>query len=65
MRSKVNALVGRSIEALVQKGRQLEQDYHQAVASYANEFGKLQQEFETLWKQRAAVQGELEILGGQ
>jgi DNA-binding helix-hairpin-helix protein with protein kinase domain len=65
LRSKVNALVGRSIEALVQKGRQLEQDYHQAVASYANEFGKLQQEFETLWKQRAAVQGELEILGGQ
>jgi DNA-binding helix-hairpin-helix protein with protein kinase domain len=64
LRSKVNALVGRSIEALAQTGRQLEQDYHKAVASYANEFGKLQQEFETLWKQRAAVQSELEILGG-
>ena len=40
-------------------GRRQEQDYHEAVAAYLNEFGKLQQEFETLWKQRAAVQDEL------
>jgi hypothetical protein len=65
LRGKLNALVGRSIEALVQQGGQLEQDYHKAVASYAKEFGKLQQEFETLSKQRAAVQRELEILGGR
>jgi hypothetical protein len=61
----MNAFVSKSIEALTQTGRQLEQDYHEAVGAYASQFGKLQQEFETLWKQRAAVQGELEILGGQ
>jgi DNA-binding helix-hairpin-helix protein with protein kinase domain len=62
LRSKVNAVVSKSIEALAQTGRLLEQEYHEAVAAYSNEFGKLQQEFESLWKQRAGVQAELDAL---
>jgi hypothetical protein len=64
LRSKVNAFVSKSIESLAQTGRRLEQDYHEAVAAYSKEFSKLQQEFETLWKQRAAAQGELKLPGG-
>ena len=64
VRSKVNAFVSKSIESLAQTGRRLEQEYHEAVAAYSKEFSKLQQEFETLWKQRAAVQGELKLPGG-
>jgi hypothetical protein len=64
LRSQLNAFVSREIEELTRTGRRLEQTHHEAVAVYAKEFGKLQQEFESLWKQRAAVQSDLKNLGG-
>ena len=64
LRSQLNAFVSRKIEELTRTGRRLEQAHHEAVAVYAKEFAKLQQEFESLWKQRAAVQSDLKTLGG-
>ena len=64
LRSQLNAFVSRKIEELTRTGRRVEQAHHEAVAVYAKEFAKLQQEFESLWKQRAAVQSDLKTLGG-
>jgi hypothetical protein len=64
LRAQLNAFVSREIAELTRTGRRLEQTHHEAMAAYAKEFGKLHQEFESLWKQRAAVQSDLKILGG-
>jgi DNA-binding helix-hairpin-helix protein with protein kinase domain len=62
LRSKINDLVRSNLSALVAKGKSLESDFNRITAAYSKDFGRLQQEFEAAFKERAAVQAELAAL---
>jgi len=59
LRSRINELVQTNLAVLVAKGKSIEFEFNQLTAAYSKDFGKLQQEFESAIKERAAVLAEL------